>query len=225
MADDRRCDPELQHPGDPLDPCISNRYALCDRDQVGAPMRIAIAGAGIGGLTLALALHEVGIEAEVFEQASEVRELGVGVNLQPHAIKELAALGLLPALDRTGIRTRRMIYLTRRSQTVWDEPRGIEAGYDVPMFSIHRGKLPGVLYQAAVDRLGPMWDGKSPALLRRRARTRGAARRGSRGSGPGQRPGAPPAAASAGPGCDAGVRRCGSVRIRGARPAGGARSG
>lgn len=122
---------------------------------MGAPMRIMIAGAGIGGLTLALALHEVGIEAEVFEQASAVRELGVGVNLQPHAIKELAGLGLLPALDRIGVRTRRMIYMTRRGQTVWDEPRGIEAGYDVPMFSVHRGKLQGVLYQAAVDRLGP----------------------------------------------------------------------
>ena len=62
---------------------------------MGAPMRIMIAGAGIGGLTLALVLHEVGIEAEVFEQASAVRELGVGVNMQPHAIKELAGLGLL----------------------------------------------------------------------------------------------------------------------------------
>ena len=122
---------------------------------MGAPMRIMIAGAGIGGLTLALVLHEVGIEAEVFEQASAVRELVVGVNMQPHAIKELAGLGLLPALDRIGVRTRRMIYMTRRGQTVWDEPRGIEAGYDVPMFSIHRGKLQGVLYEAAVDRLGP----------------------------------------------------------------------
>jgi len=128
---------------------------LCDRYRVDAPVRIAIVGAGIGGLSLALALHEVGIEAEVFEQASKVRQLGVGINLQPHAIKVLAALGLLPALDRTGIRTRRMIYLTRRGQPVWDEPPGLEAGYDVPMFSIHRGKLQGVLYRAAVDRLGP----------------------------------------------------------------------
>jgi 5-methylphenazine-1-carboxylate 1-monooxygenase len=100
-------------------------------------MRIVIAGAGIGGLTLALALHEVGIEAEVFEQASEVRELGVGVNLQPHAIKELAALGLLPALDRTGIRTRRMIYMTRRGQKVWDEPRGLAAGYAREQVNLH----------------------------------------------------------------------------------------
>jgi len=118
-------------------------------------MSIVIAGAGIGGLTMALALHRAGIEAEVFEQASEVRELGVGINMQPHSIKELTALGLLPALDRAGIRSRRQIYMTRRGQTVWDEPRGIEAGYDVPQFSIHRGKLQGVLYQAAQERLGP----------------------------------------------------------------------
>jgi 5-methylphenazine-1-carboxylate 1-monooxygenase len=116
-------------------------------------MKIVIAGAGVGGLTTALALHQVGIEAEVFEQASAVRELGVGINMQPHSIKELTALGLLPALDRAGIRSRRMIYMTRRGQTVWDEPRGTEAGYDVPQFSIHRGKLQGVLYQAALERL------------------------------------------------------------------------
>ena len=61
---------------------------------------IVIAGAGIGGLTAALALRQAGIEAEVFEQASEVRELGVGINMQPHAVKQLAALGLFPALDR-----------------------------------------------------------------------------------------------------------------------------
>src|SRR5262245_23536017 len=97
MADDRRCDPELQYPGDPLDPCISDRYALRDRDQVGAPMRIVAAGAGIGGLTPALEMHELGIEAEVLEQASEVRELAAGANVQPHSVKELAALGLLPA--------------------------------------------------------------------------------------------------------------------------------
>jgi 5-methylphenazine-1-carboxylate 1-monooxygenase len=70
-------------------------------------MRVVIAGAGIGGLTAALALHQAGIEAEVFEQASDVRELGVGINMQPHSIKELASLGLLPALDRVAIRARR----------------------------------------------------------------------------------------------------------------------
>jgi hypothetical protein len=108
-------------------------------------------------------LHEVGIEAEAFEQASEVLELDVGVNMQPHPIKELAALGLLPSLDRTGIRTRRMIYMTRCGQTVWDELQGLEAGYDVPMVSIHRGTLQGVLYQAALDRLAAT-DASKPWL-------------------------------------------------------------
>jgi 2-polyprenyl-6-methoxyphenol hydroxylase-like FAD-dependent oxidoreductase len=117
-------------------------------------MRTVIAGAGIGGLTTALALHQAGIEAEVFEQASEVRELGVGINVLPHAVKELAALGLLPALDRAGIRARRLIYMTRRGQTVWDEPRGTDAGYEVPQISIHRGTLQGMLYQAACEHLG-----------------------------------------------------------------------
>jgi len=117
-------------------------------------MRAIIAGAGIGGLTAALALHQAGIEAEVFEQAAEVRELGVGINMLPHAVKELAALGLLSALDRVGIRAKRLILMTRRGQPVWDEPRGIDAGYEVPRISIHRGKLQGVLYRAAFDRLG-----------------------------------------------------------------------
>jgi 2-polyprenyl-6-methoxyphenol hydroxylase-like FAD-dependent oxidoreductase len=115
-------------------------------------MRVVIAGAGIGGLTTALSLHQAGVEVEIFEQASAIRELGVGINVLPHAVKELAALGLLPALDREGIRLRRLIYLTRHGQKVWDEPRGIDAGYDVPQISIHRGKLQGVLYQA-VERL------------------------------------------------------------------------
>jgi len=118
-------------------------------------MKVVIVGAGIGGLTAALALHERGIESEVHEQASELRELGVGINMLPHAIKELAALGLLSALDAAGIRTRELIYANRFGQTVWQELRGIEAGYDTPQFSIHRGKLHGVLLRAALDRLGP----------------------------------------------------------------------
>src|SRR5215216_2514442 len=104
-------------------------------------MKIVIAGAGIGGLTTALALHRAGIEAELFDQAQELRELGVGINLLPHAVNELAALGLLPALDRAGIRTRELILMNRFGQEVWRELRGLDAGYDLPQLSIHRGTL------------------------------------------------------------------------------------
>jgi 2-polyprenyl-6-methoxyphenol hydroxylase-like FAD-dependent oxidoreductase len=118
-------------------------------------MKVLIAGGGIGGLATALSLNAVGIEAEVFEQAHEIGEVGVGINLLPHAVKELAALGLLPALDRVGIRTGELIYMNRLGQTVWRESRGMDAGYDTPQFSIHRGQLLGVLHQAALERLGP----------------------------------------------------------------------
>jgi 2-polyprenyl-6-methoxyphenol hydroxylase-like FAD-dependent oxidoreductase len=116
-------------------------------------MRILIAGGGVGGLTLALSLRECGIACTVFEAAAEVRPLGVGINTLPHAIRELAALGLLPALDAVAIRTRELRYLNRFGQEIWVEPRGTWAGHDVPQFSIHRGRLHEVLWQAAETRL------------------------------------------------------------------------
>jgi 2-polyprenyl-6-methoxyphenol hydroxylase-like FAD-dependent oxidoreductase len=117
-------------------------------------MRVLIVGGGIGGLATALALHAVGIDCAVFEQVRDLRELGVGINTLPHAIKELAALGLLPALDHAGIRTRELIYANRFGQVVWRELRGTDAGFDAPQFSIHRGKLHGVLLAAVRERLG-----------------------------------------------------------------------
>jgi 2-polyprenyl-6-methoxyphenol hydroxylase-like FAD-dependent oxidoreductase len=117
-------------------------------------MHVLIAGGGIGGLAAALSLHAVGIDCTVFEQVREPRELGVGINTLPHAIKELATLGLLPALDSKGIRTRELIYANRFGQVVWREPRGIDAGLDTPQFSIHRGKLHTVLLDAVRERLG-----------------------------------------------------------------------
>ncbi|MGE0007458.1 MAG: flavin-dependent oxidoreductase [Parvibaculaceae bacterium] len=117
-------------------------------------MKLLIIGGGIGGLAAALALNRAGIDVEIFEQSQELRELGVGINLLPHAVKELAALGLLSALDAAGIRTRELVYLNRHGQAVWRELRGLDAGYEVPQFSIHRGKLHGLLLAAVLDRLG-----------------------------------------------------------------------
>ena len=118
-------------------------------------MQVLIAGAGVGGLTTALMLHKRGIRARIFEQASRVREVGVGINTLPHAIEQLAELGLLDRLDEVAIRTRELRYLTKHGQEVWREPRGLHAGHDTPQFSIHRGRLQKVLYDAVVERLGP----------------------------------------------------------------------
>jgi len=117
-------------------------------------MKAIIIGGGIGGLTAALMLHKRGIEAVVFEQAPEVREVGVGINTLPHAIAELTELGLLPVLDSVAIRTHELLYMNRFGQTVWREPRGMHAGFKVPQFSIHRGRLQKLLYDAVVERLG-----------------------------------------------------------------------
>jgi 2-polyprenyl-6-methoxyphenol hydroxylase-like FAD-dependent oxidoreductase len=118
-------------------------------------MRIIIAGGGIGGLTLALMLHQQGIACQVYESAAEVKPLGVGINALPHSIRELAALGLLPQLDEIAIRTRQLTYSNHLGQQIWSEPRGVFAGHDVPQFSVHRGRLHAMLWQAASDRLGP----------------------------------------------------------------------
>jgi 2-polyprenyl-6-methoxyphenol hydroxylase-like FAD-dependent oxidoreductase len=117
-------------------------------------MKVIIAGAGVGGLVTALMLHARGIDCEIFEQADSIRELGVGINTLPHAIKELADLGLLDRLDAVAIRTYELFYTNRFGQEIWREPRGLDAGYDVPQFSIHRGRLQGVIYQAVRARLG-----------------------------------------------------------------------
>ena len=118
-------------------------------------MTCLIAGGGIGGLTLALMLHRRGIRARIYEQATSMRALGVGINTLPVAIGELAELGLLPALEEIGLRTRTLIYLNRYGQEVWREARGVDAGFKVPQFSIHRGRLQQLLHETVVARLGP----------------------------------------------------------------------
>ena len=117
-------------------------------------MKIIVAGAGIGGLALALMLHKRGIDVEVWEAVQEVKPLGVGINLLPHAVKELAELGLEDTLADIGIKTSQLAYYNRHGQQIWIEPRGRAAGYDWPQFSIHRGALQVALLRAAIQQLG-----------------------------------------------------------------------
>lgn len=117
-------------------------------------MEVTIIGAGIGGLTTALMLHRVGIRVRIYESAPELKELGVGINLLPHAVKELTELGLQDALRATAIETYELCYFNKYGQLIWQEPRGLEAGYKWPQFSIHRGQLQGILLSAVRERLG-----------------------------------------------------------------------
>ncbi|MFI5279791.1 MAG: flavin-dependent oxidoreductase [Gemmatimonadales bacterium] len=117
-------------------------------------MDIAVVGGGIGGLTLALALHQHGIRCRVYESAPEVRELGVGITLLPHAMRELSALGLGETLASQGIENRESCFFNRFGQLIYAEPRGRAAGYPVPEVGIHRGRAHLTLWRAAMERLG-----------------------------------------------------------------------
>lgn len=116
---------------------------------------VMIIGGGIGGLVLALSLHQKGIPCRIFEAVREIRAVGAGINLLPHAVKELDDLGLVPALDAVGIRTKDASYFNRYGQHIYTEPAGMDAGYQWPQFSIHRGDLQEALLKAVIDRLGP----------------------------------------------------------------------
>jgi 5-methylphenazine-1-carboxylate 1-monooxygenase len=115
---------------------------------------IIIVGAGIGGLTLALMLDRAGIPCRVFEAAPEIKPLGVGINLLPHAMKELAALGLGQTLAERGVATAEAVFFNRFGQLIYHEPLGRAAGYDWPQISIHRGDLHAVLAEAFVHHAG-----------------------------------------------------------------------
>jgi 5-methylphenazine-1-carboxylate 1-monooxygenase len=118
-------------------------------------MKVLITGGGIGGLSLGLSLHAAGIDdVEVFEAAPSIDELGVGINVLPHAMRELTELGLADDLSSAGLATGEFVMFNKHGQRIWGEPRGLAAGYRWPQCSIHRGRLLGVLYRAFVDRLG-----------------------------------------------------------------------
>jgi 2-polyprenyl-6-methoxyphenol hydroxylase-like FAD-dependent oxidoreductase len=117
-------------------------------------MKVGIVGAGLGGLSLALMLHQRGIECEVWEAAADLKPLGVGINLLPHAVRELTEIGLLDRLADMGVETSQLAYYNRLGQPIWCEPRGRAAGYAWPQFSIHRGEFQMLLAEVARERLG-----------------------------------------------------------------------
>ena len=117
-------------------------------------MSVIIAGGGIGGLVTALSLHRIGVDVTVYEQVEQVRPLGVGINLLPHAVRVLTELGLQDALRAVAIETSDLSYWNRFGQEIWTEPRGLGAGYLYPQFSIHRGELQMILFDAAKRILG-----------------------------------------------------------------------
>src|SRR3954451_5104878 len=117
-------------------------------------MQVAIVGGGICGLSLALHLHARGIGCRVYEAAPEVKELGVGITLLPHAMRELTALGLGDELLRAGIENAESCFFNRFGQLIYREPRGKAAGYQYPEVGIHRGRLHLALYRAVQERIG-----------------------------------------------------------------------
>lgn len=116
-------------------------------------MTVLICGAGIGGLCLGLSLHQLNIPFQIFETSRTIEPLGVGINLQPNAVRELSALGIKDDLKRIGIQTEEFGLFSKRGLEIWTEPRGLKAGYDEPQFSVHRGKLQKLLYDTLITRM------------------------------------------------------------------------
>ncbi len=118
-------------------------------------MTVLIAGGGICGLTMALTCHEIGVPVKVFESARKLEPLGVGINLQPNAVRELIDLGLGDGLPAVGLQADEWALVGRNGNDVWAEPRGLDAGYRWPQYAVHRGLFQMLLYREVIDRLGP----------------------------------------------------------------------
>src|SRR6202167_2011496 len=118
-------------------------------------MKVLIAGGGIGGFIGAFILNRTRIVCEIHDCVAADQEVGVGLTILPHAVILLSELGIFDALDKESIRTEYMYFRTRWGQTVWEEPRGLAAGYPIPQLSIHRGRLHAALYDAGRERVSP----------------------------------------------------------------------
>jgi 2-polyprenyl-6-methoxyphenol hydroxylase-like FAD-dependent oxidoreductase len=118
-------------------------------------MEVLIAGGGIAGLTMALTCHEIGVPVRVCESAPKLGAFGLGINLQPNAVRELYDLGLEGGLATIGLPTQEWVLVGRNGEDIWTEPRGLDAGYHWPQYAVQRGDLEMMLYRAVVDRLGP----------------------------------------------------------------------
>jgi len=131
-----------------------NNKKKMTRDSTQQPS-VLIAGGGIAGLSLALTLHQIGVECVVFESVREIKPLGVGINLQPNAVRELFDLGIdANALDQVGIQAQEWALVGLNGRDIYIEPRGLKAGYQWPQYAAHRGKLHLLLYQKVIERLG-----------------------------------------------------------------------
>src|SRR4030088_326723 len=113
-----------------------------------------VGGGGIAGLSAALSLHQIGVDCRIYESVPQLEPLGLGINLQPNAVRELTALGLGEKLAKAGILTAELAFYNRHGQLIWTEPRGTAAGYRWPQISISRGKLQEILLGAVAERLG-----------------------------------------------------------------------
>ena len=117
--------------------------------------KVIIAGGGIGGLTLGLTLHQIGIPFVVLETWSEMRPLGVGINIQPNAVRELFDLGLnADILDTIGVPVKEWALVGLNGREVYAEARGLDAGYNWPQYAVHRGELHMLLYRTLIERAG-----------------------------------------------------------------------
>lgn len=117
--------------------------------------RVIIAGGGIAGLTLGLTLHQIGVPFTVFESAREMKPLGVGINLQPNAVRELFDLGITADdLAKVGLPAEEWALVGLNGREVYSEPRGLGAGYNWPQYAVHRGQLHMLLYDTLINRVG-----------------------------------------------------------------------